>query len=679
MFQEYYERGLSAIPVKAGDKFPTMQQWQRYCETLPTQADVSTWDFRHKVPNNSNIGLCCGPASGVVALDIDTDDKAILDLCPPSPVRRRGKKGEVRFFKWREGITSHKIGGIIDVLSVGKQVVLPPSIHPEGMPYRWLTKDTLENMNPGDLPEIDFSFAEKVEKIAPEVMTRMGIKNNGEGRHDKLVKMIYAGVMNDQDKGELIDQVIAYDKENHIPPYFDDPENTRGTGRKAAEKLYQSVLKGAEKQGKTETIKDADRVIISIEPKSIKEQLKIKKDYKKLPKLPGLGDVLFQDIYKNSWVPRTQFSYMATLQILSHAIGTRISFSNTLCNLYQYGIAESGAGKESPLRKAQSYLVGLNRQLIATGSDITSGSIIHSYFQKFPERIFFVNEADKLLKRMANDQKNNGTKETLTEFYDAGKTLYGRDVLNGKGTGTDTYEDIKNFFIGVYLLSTPAGFNAVSTSDMFDSGLFSRFLFFIENRHKRAEFKKSVNEKADEDILFRLKVIHSHGQPECIVGHETNTFELQATPEADAYLEVLHNKIEDYKEFMKGKTTYGGIINRIMIHIKKLSILHHVMIHEVNYHRPLGVESLLWAEEAVMAIVHNMLKELESNIGGTVFDQDCAKILAKISKMPEGAKMRDLKNLRIKNKKDMKNYLAHLIDTEQVKKDKEQGRYHFLG
>uniref|UniRef100_UPI0035C8663B phage/plasmid primase, P4 family n=1 Tax=Palleronia sp. TaxID=1940284 RepID=UPI0035C8663B len=92
---------------------------------------------------NGNIGMPLGPCSGMVAIDIDTDDPraiAVLDrLLPPSPGERVGKKGMVRMYRYRgEKTTRFQAGGgmLCEILSKGTQVVLPPSIHPETkVPY----------------------------------------------------------------------------------------------------------------------------------------------------------------------------------------------------------------------------------------------------------------------------------------------------------------------------------------------------------------------------------------------------------------------------------------------------------------------------------------------------------------------------------------------------------------
>lgn len=79
-----------------------------------------------------------GPASGLVALDFDTDDPKVIDILdrilPPSPWRRVGSKGFVKIFKYNGERTTRiqsPNGMICGILLKGTQIVLPPSIHPD--------------------------------------------------------------------------------------------------------------------------------------------------------------------------------------------------------------------------------------------------------------------------------------------------------------------------------------------------------------------------------------------------------------------------------------------------------------------------------------------------------------------------------------------------------------------
>lgn len=137
----YWAAGLPAIPLEPRSKRTIIQGWTRWCtEDIPDETKAA---WLHSYPDG-NIGLALGEMSGLVALDLDTDDERvrniILRLLPPTPWIRRGKKGAVYIYRW-QGHKTFRIrtmegSSLLEVLSSGTQIVLPPSIHPDtGMPY----------------------------------------------------------------------------------------------------------------------------------------------------------------------------------------------------------------------------------------------------------------------------------------------------------------------------------------------------------------------------------------------------------------------------------------------------------------------------------------------------------------------------------------------------------------
>jgi putative DNA primase/helicase len=130
--------GLSVIPVNG--KIPNIKEWSRFCDRMPTQGEHT--DFLRDFPW-SNIGLCTGPASGVIALDVDTDEDAYIEavksVLPDSPWVRIGRQGFACAFRFN-GETQAKLylkdnvergnKPILELLAGGRQLVVPPSIHP---------------------------------------------------------------------------------------------------------------------------------------------------------------------------------------------------------------------------------------------------------------------------------------------------------------------------------------------------------------------------------------------------------------------------------------------------------------------------------------------------------------------------------------------------------------------
>ena len=140
-FKEYTEAGFSVIPDKYAQKRPAISGWSDYCDRLPTETETSNWVSNFEA---TNIALCLGQASGIVALDFDCEDPQIIEIVeqylPTSPVEKVGAKGCTRFFRYTdETSNSLKWNGktVIEILAEGRKTTLPPSKHPTGMSYKW--------------------------------------------------------------------------------------------------------------------------------------------------------------------------------------------------------------------------------------------------------------------------------------------------------------------------------------------------------------------------------------------------------------------------------------------------------------------------------------------------------------------------------------------------------------
>lgn len=132
----YWAKGLPAIPLYYHDKKPIIPDWSRFKEMMPTAQEQSDWVQRFQ---DNNIGVALGPESGLTMIDIDTEDEAlvadIIKSLPRSAWHRKGRKGLMLAFRF-SGIQTFRIKDsagkmIVECLSAGTQIVLPPSIHPD--------------------------------------------------------------------------------------------------------------------------------------------------------------------------------------------------------------------------------------------------------------------------------------------------------------------------------------------------------------------------------------------------------------------------------------------------------------------------------------------------------------------------------------------------------------------
>lgn len=161
---QYYAHGLQVIPLFEREKKPIPSKWSTFSSVSVTPEQQEEWLRKHA---HGNMGLVLGEKSGVMCIDIDTEDmglfQAIVNVLPPSPWHRRGRKGLMLAYRYSPKIRTFrvkKISGemIVENLGKGTQCVLPPSIHPETQqPYTSNTNlyDVLDQLNylPDDIEE----------------------------------------------------------------------------------------------------------------------------------------------------------------------------------------------------------------------------------------------------------------------------------------------------------------------------------------------------------------------------------------------------------------------------------------------------------------------------------------------------------------------------------------------
>jgi hypothetical protein len=172
-FTSYKEYGFHPIPINchAGDeKRPSITGWQRQFD-LPEET-LAEWDallFQSDWKKRKGIGVLLGARAGIIALDIDIADLTdpIYQFLPNSNFKKRGKRGETRFFSYSEGFLSkqifHYFGEKIEVLSGGQQTVMPPTQFEVGTEYRFIDCElkSLDELRLPVLTKIDIESAIK--------------------------------------------------------------------------------------------------------------------------------------------------------------------------------------------------------------------------------------------------------------------------------------------------------------------------------------------------------------------------------------------------------------------------------------------------------------------------------------------------------------------------------------
>ena len=177
---ELLDREISVIPIKPKGKRPAifnnkmnkwelLKGWNYYTKEFATEKEIEAWG---EMPN-PNIGVCLGKISNIIGLDFDYHEELhneLIESIPPSPLIKVGAKGSTHFYKYNDEKSrqwkhpkSKKI--VVELLSTGKQTVIPPSIHPDGMEYKWTSPYYLDSIDFDMIPDLPKDIEERFNKI----------------------------------------------------------------------------------------------------------------------------------------------------------------------------------------------------------------------------------------------------------------------------------------------------------------------------------------------------------------------------------------------------------------------------------------------------------------------------------------------------------------------------------
>lgn len=134
---EYYlSLGWSIIPV-TNDKKPLIR-WKEFQTKQPTSEQVGEWASNSKI---AGYALVTGSISGVVVLDLDEGSEFDASTLPATPFSQTGSGGRHYFFKSPEKPIKNAAGFVknTDFRGEGGYAILPPSKHPSGNQYFWLS------------------------------------------------------------------------------------------------------------------------------------------------------------------------------------------------------------------------------------------------------------------------------------------------------------------------------------------------------------------------------------------------------------------------------------------------------------------------------------------------------------------------------------------------------------
>lgn len=716
------ELGYSAIPIVPGEKRPGqytrgewrgMKDWERFCDRAPTHFETGTWD---KWPD-AGVCVALGRASNLSAIDFDygpPELRAQLEaLIPPSPVRKVGAKGYTAFYRG-SALASRKwnVGGqsVVEILAHGRQTVLPPTPHPDGMEYRWLTEDTLENTSARELPELPADLIEQIERVVAPWRTEDDIQPEKRpvilGENESYWREINDRAMADfgawvpelfpmaKVRADGSYRVIAHWRNCERPNVSIHREGITdwGAGQNFTPLDLVMAASSADLESATRWLKD--RVgMPNVEPMPIMQmrpttqavvEPQAEPEPERAPeKLPGgffdLGGgalgLLYDMILKNARRPQPILAVGAAIAAIGTLAGRRYRTpTNLRSNVYVVGIADSGSGKNVAREVINNAFVQAGLSNYLGGNKLASGAGLLSAVYRHPAILFQQDEFGMFLAAVS-DRKRAPKHLTeivdhLTELYtSAGNTFLGAEYGDQKERPR---RDIHQPCVSIHGTTTPGHFwGALQSANAVDGSL-ARFLIFeTEESYPEAqeidgdmtappELIEALQSIAWDDAGNLDRLMRSGDVPP----HKLIT--VPFTPEAQAAMRALEEEVTERLRALKG-TPFTSILARQWEHTARVAMIR--AVSRAPKAAEVDLADVRWAEMVVQRSVNLMCDGIEKHVADNAEEAKAKRLLEIIRKAgQEGIVKSDLiRQTHFLNARDRDSLLKSLQEADSIR------------
>lgn len=707
MLRKYWERGFSVIPVNGKATAGGYKDELGHDKWNETRQPEWLIDEYEKI-KSTGWALVTGKISRVIALDIDSVSKDILDLCPPSPCRKVGRRGETRFYRWNDQFDQRrkffrpntgdpetgKDKEGVELLCNGAYTVMPGSIHPEtGKPYVWLGVP-LDSIDIEDLPELSPEAVQEIEAYisgfcsdsASESVELSGKFSHHDasrcphGSHDRLKALAAGLVAGGTSFYTAVMDLIRYDETHHFPvSYFKDKTRSecRADPVSNATKFYANILNSINRNRIRRGLAPqtpSELPTISVES-IIKPEAKPTDSF---PELPGLLGIFKSGILHKIRRDQEDLAIGGALALGSVLCAHRFSIGGVLAHtkLYILNIGKTGVGKDAPFKFIKAVLShpDMRDDNLLGFENYSSKAAILETLTKQKVRIDLRDEFKDTFIAIANNKGASGNEISSflnQHFTDSG--WYG-----GHYTKTDKWAGAC-FDPSITLLAgiQPQELISNATLSNFSDGFMGRLLTFMASTKAKHVGRQhnSLTDVVEQTIAEIKRVIPKlEYETKGIITEKDNPMERwtpRLTPlsldrnyakhrdEVDRYLADQEDKLED-----KGKEQERALLTRQNMFIERITTI----IAACSGDRTITIEHARLAEKLV-SISQARSLEVMGVSGMNKLELDAERVMAKIKQ--DGFLTRgDISYITKRNKREMSDLIDTMLERDWVSESK---------
>jgi len=673
--REFTDAGYSVIPDKFASKQPAIKGWTNYCENKPTDQEIENWSNSFE---ETNVAVCLGKASGIVALDLDCLDPQIIEIiekvAPPSRVEKKGGKGWTRFYRWHPGIKTdnlkHNGNIILEILSDGKKTTIPPSKHPSGLSYEWVG-ESLATVRPEELGMFPMNIINTVRDL---LVTKLGYADAPsynkivQGRNDLLSKYAAEVIKVENELGTIINKLIAYDEENNEPPLFTDV-NEFGNDDAITNALHFFASHLTSWNSKRfNSNQSYEQIILPKEGVEGKSKSEASENFQspELPKAEGVLAVIMNYILKNSYIEQPSFAFSAALSLIATLSGRKFEFEGVAPNLYLLNVAPSGSGKNAPQEKIKEVLIDAKCDYLLGSGDYVSDASLMDGLPESPVRLDIIDEAGGMLKSVnkGGATYNGKMADILAELYTTSTSIFlGRQTAEGnKGRALRPN-------VNLLCSTTPTGLSEGVTVSAIEKGLMGRFLIFIGDGNKKARRVEQPT-RLDNTTILKLQQLASY-QPEksdkVIAGHAQDITFLTKTDQANIMLQQAFEEFDKWRIDAEGDDVMLPVISRLYQQMLKVTMIHAISRQIFKAIPEVDHNDVSFGYQTIQYFYHHMKDIIRQCVFSNKTEQHVQKVLNAIKANERGLTKSQLANrTRFLKKKERNEILEDLLEAGQI-------------
>jgi len=502
MFNIYREAGYSVFPSNG----VPMVKWKAYQTVLPTEAEAKEWDKKY---TGETYELVCGAVSGVVALDIDTDDEAVIGLIESiigKPIyAKRGSKGYTVFFKYGgESTTIWKDANgkvLVELLSDKHTTAIQGKHRVTRQNYKWLG----DGLIGAKLKPLDARLVGVLDAMYPKPKferTEYRHEYDNDSLELKQVADMLSYIVNDADGDRITWVQIGM----ALRAEFGDMANGLWHKWSATSDKYnvrdaEAAWRSFTGEGRTIGTVIARAIECGYrfpEPEVVEEAGKIEVAKEKPVIVHGLVGELADWITAGSWRPQPKLSLSAAITLMALLKGKRFKTATEVyANVYCMNVACSGSGKDYPYKVIRTILdaIGkphMNMYVPASGAGFMDGlSEVGGHGLLCIDEMGMFMEAAKGNSAQWRQQTFKFWMETFTS---SATYVAGERRANAAKEKTSRVDKPMFCLLGS---STREKLLSGMQSEDVSSGLLNRFMFFVSDESP----KKRKNHERRKEVL----------------------------------------------------------------------------------------------------------------------------------------------------------------------------------